>query len=259
MSLLSAIYWGAFTLVLLIAPLITRLICKKGKLEKQNFRGEAIPAVVGITPLLVGLCGYAIEGKWPLFLCVLAFGTLGFCDDKWGDRSVGGFRGHLGALRGGKLTTGAIKLLGGGIAALVCAYLVDGLRLMLPLDAMLIALAANTINLLDLRPGRALFAFFCLATPVAFARPDLIISPLLGALREVLADTQGKAMLGDTGANLLGAVAGLALVVAMPAWARLLILALLITLNLVAERVSLSQKIQTTPWLRWIDSKLGVR
>jgi UDP-GlcNAc:undecaprenyl-phosphate/decaprenyl-phosphate GlcNAc-1-phosphate transferase len=124
---------------------------------------------------------------------------------------------------------------------------------------MLIALAANTINLLDLRPGRALFAFFCLATPVAFTFPDLIISPLLGALREVPDDTKGKAMLGDTGANLLGAVAGLALVVAMPAWARLLILALLITLNLVAERVSLSQKIQTTPWLRWIDSKLGVR
>jgi UDP-GlcNAc:undecaprenyl-phosphate/decaprenyl-phosphate GlcNAc-1-phosphate transferase len=258
-NLLSAIYWVAFTLLLLFAPLITRYICKKAKLEKQNFQGQTIPAVAGITPFLVGMTGYAIEGKWPLFLCILAFGTLGFCDDKWGDRSIGGFRGHLGALRKGKLTTGAIKLLGGGIAALVCVYLVDGIRLMLPFDAMLVALAANTINLLDLRPGRALFAFFCLATPVAFTFPELIISPLLGALREVEDDTQGRAMLGDTGANLLGAAAGLALVVALPAWGRLLVLVLLITLNLVAERISISQKIQATPWLRWIDSKLGAR
>jgi UDP-GlcNAc:undecaprenyl-phosphate/decaprenyl-phosphate GlcNAc-1-phosphate transferase len=72
-------------------------------------------------------------------------------------------------------------------------------------------------------------------------------------------DTQGRAMLGDTGANLLGGVAGLALVVAMPVWVRLAVLVLLLALNLAAERVSLSQKISTTPWLRWIDSKLGVR
>jgi UDP-GlcNAc:undecaprenyl-phosphate/decaprenyl-phosphate GlcNAc-1-phosphate transferase len=258
-NLLSALYWVTFTLLLWLAPLITRWLCRKIGLEKSNFRGERIPASVGLTPFLLAIVGYAIQGKWPLFLCALSFGILGFCDDRWGDRSTGGFRGHLNALRQGKITTGAIKLLGGGVTALICVYLVEGIRLMLPIDALLVALAANTINLLDLRPGRALFGFFLLAIPSVFTFPELIISPLLGAVREVPDDTQGRAMLGDTGSNLLGAVAGLALVVALPAWGRLLILMLLLSLNLLAERVSLTQKIAETPWLRAIDSKLGVR
>ena len=260
MNVTSALGWIAFTIVLLIAPLLTRWFCKRVGLEKKNFRGDIIPAASGLTPLFVGLTGYALGGKWPLFWCILAFGVLGFIDDKWGDRSTGGFRGHITALfQQKKITTGMIKLLGGGLTALVCVYSIEGVRIALPMDILLIGLAANTINLLDLRPGRALFAFFLLSTPVAFTYPELILPSLLGALREVQDDCKGGAMLGDTGANLLGAAAGLSLVVALPPWQRGIILLLLLAFNLLAERVSISQKINETPWLRAIDSKLGIR
>ena len=66
-------------------------------------------------------------------------------------------------------------------------------------------------------------------------------------------------MLGDTGANLLGALAGLAAVVCLAVPGRIVLLLLLLTLNVVAERVSISRVIASTPWLCALDRRLGVR
>jgi len=300
---------AVFVFLLAFAPLASRLLCRAFGLVRPNFRGEAIPASVGLTFLLVAgvfygvLSGGAsgnsgdIRAFAPLFLLVaLGFGVLGLIDDVWGARADGGgFRAHLKQAARGKLTTGFIKLLGGGVIALLAAYWAGGMHyrdalwqwsrpspLLVCADAALIALAANAMNLLDTRPGRATFGFAIMLAPVVvvvapLARvlltagggasggaipvpPVALLAPLILAVAlEWLPDARARAMMGDVGSNLLGALAGLALVVTLPLSARLVSLALLFALNAQSERVSLNAVIERTPWLRAIDRALGVR
>src|SRR5205823_3537568 len=94
------------------------------------------------------------------FAVVVGFGGLGFLDDWFGDRSATGIRGHIRALTRGKVTTGLVKAVGGLALGLLVARFVQ--RQSWPdavLNGLVIALAANSVNLLDLRPGRACAAF----------------------------------------------------------------------------------------------------
>jgi UDP-N-acetylmuramyl pentapeptide phosphotransferase/UDP-N-acetylglucosamine-1-phosphate transferase len=60
-------------------------------------------------------------------------------------------------------------------------------------------------------------------------------------------------MLGDTGANALGAVLGLALVERRPTRTRLALLTVVAALTLASEKVSFTKVIESTPVLREID------
>jgi UDP-N-acetylmuramyl pentapeptide phosphotransferase/UDP-N-acetylglucosamine-1-phosphate transferase len=246
-----------------LVPPLVRVLCRRLKLIRRNFQGHQIPAAVGLTPLLLWILALALTGVTTISCGAAGFGILGLVDDLWGSRAVGGFRGHIGALLRGKPTTGSLKLVGGGLLALWMAGTQDRAAVWVAVDALLIALAANALNLLDLRPGRALAGFGLLSLPTLLTgRPDaaLFLAPaLLGAVIEYPADRRGRAMLGDTGSNLLGAAAGAAAVLALPPLGRLALLLVLFGLNLAAERVSLSAVIEGTPWLKAIDRRLGVR
>lgn len=260
-----------FLIVVLVARRVSRALCRLLQREKPNFRGDRIPASAGLTHLLTASVAYAVPvwpeplRRWSLLFgfVALCFGLLGFADDLWGSRAVGGFRGHIRALLQGRPTTGSVKLVGGGLAALVAAILVDGFRPSALLDAAVIALGANTLNLLDVRPGRAQFGFALLcAAPLvgggsaAFA---LLAPLLLSAGAEWRDDARARAMMGDTGSNLLGACAGLAACLFLPFWSRAVLLVFLIALNLASERFSFTALIERTPWLRALDRHLGVR
>ena len=83
--------------------------------------------------------------------------------------------------------------------------------------------------------------------------------PVVGAAAGLLpADLGERLMLGDTGANLLGAVLGLAVVLETSRPVRTVVLIVLIVLNLASERVSFSAVIDRTPGLRQLD-RLGRR
>ena len=92
---------------------------------------------------------------------IAGFGLLGLLDDTLGNRQIKGLRGHFqAAFRERKITTGFIKAVGGGLLALLLAYrFTPSSPLLMLLDAALIALCANAINLFDLRPGRACGVF----------------------------------------------------------------------------------------------------
>ncbi|HZO89509.1 MAG TPA: hypothetical protein VFB38_14370 [Chthonomonadaceae bacterium] len=267
-------------LVLLLAlpPLIGWLLRRCGRLE-ANFRGERIPQSYGLVILLwAGTMLTLAAALFPAdrreiltwLIAVVGFGTLGFVDDTWGDRCIKGLRGHFrAALRGRTFTTGFLKAVGGALLALGLGFRCYPVNPALALlAAALIALSANVINLLDLRPGRA-GAVFLLGAALLLAYSFRTgahagVPPLLYvALPTLLVyerDARARVMMGDVGSNLLGACLGLALA-ASPAspWTKLIALLGLVGLHLLAERASLTALIEKNPTLRALDRLTGVR
>jgi UDP-N-acetylmuramyl pentapeptide phosphotransferase/UDP-N-acetylglucosamine-1-phosphate transferase len=195
-------------------------------------------------------------------------GVVGGYDDLAGARPDQardkGLAGHLAALRAGRLSTGAVKVVGIGAAAAVAAVLtrrgrgapalVDGV-----LTTGLVAGTANLVNLLDLRPGRALKAAAILGTPLALGPGGGLAAGALGAGAALIpADLNEEIMLGDAGANALGALLGVALAARTGPAGRAVALAVLAGLTAASEKVSFTKVIQDTPWLRAID-ELGRR
>jgi UDP-GlcNAc:undecaprenyl-phosphate GlcNAc-1-phosphate transferase len=214
---------------------------------------------------------FAIDGL--PFLLVIGALLLGMADDTFGSAADKGYSGHLSALFHGRLTTGALKLIGIGLlAALSLApdfgsvdtpiWIVVGEW---ALQVLAIALTANLINLTDLRPGRALKVYSLLGVVgcvLIGVSSGWSIVPLLAlaTFGPVLAvwgfDVGERGMLGDAGANAAGVFVGWVLANALVAWwwalAAYVVLAL--ALNLLSERFSFSAVIDKTPFLSSLDA-----
>lgn len=220
-------------------------------------------------------------------LALVAF-ALGLVDDAYGSSAARGFKGHLTAMARGRLTTGGMKLLGISLASYIAALVLsigtsDSSQLTLapflwalPAGAG-IALTSNFINLTDLRPGRALKAYSLLAAlgvvssalGLSWMLPPGYGSPAMRAayVAVVLAfyafgpvfavwryDLGEQGMLGDAGANPMGAVAGLLVVAGLPPWGTVAYFALMLALNLASERVSFSRVIESSAFLSRVDA-----
>ncbi len=237
-------------------------------LRKPNYLGRRLPSGAGLLFPVVGLLGVVASGldpreKWAALTALGGFGALGLVDDLFAaGHQARGLRGHLRALLRGRATTGAIKAIGGIIAGVVVGVLLDGgTPWLAAVDALLVALSANSVNLLDLRPGRALKGFLLLTLVAASAAPDtlrLLCPVVAAAIVSAPSDLAGRAMMGDVGANVLGAAAGLGLVLALPPWARIGAVAVLIVFHIVCERQSLTEIIERNWLLRYLD-QLGTR
>lgn len=247
--------------------------------ERTNHRGEPVsllggPAVAAGV-LVGGLVGApsARDGA-ALAVATTSATAFGLVDDLTEDREGTvrkGLRGHLGALARGEVTTGGLKVLGIGAGALLAAALSrphDRLparrgaavvtRLAdVAVDGALIAASANLVNLLDLRPGRALKASAIAAAPagVLGGRAGGPAAAVLGAVvAELPDDLAERDMLGDSGANAVGAVLGTVAVQGCPRPVRLALLAGVVALTVASEKVSFTQVIARTPVLRELDA-----
>jgi len=227
--------------------------------------GPALAAGLAGAALGAGVLGGAPRTGVASAVATLGAGAAGLHDDlheEPADRRKG-LRGHLGALREGRVTTGAAKIAGIGASALVAALLVDrgrpsrraARRLVdVVVDTALVAGSANLVNLLDLRPGRALKAGAATSVALAAAGQGLAATPALGpVLTAVTADLEEDDMLGDAGANALGAHLGVA-ATGLPLPARAALVAGVVGLTLASERVSFSAVIERTPVLAAVDA-----
>jgi hypothetical protein len=266
----------AIAVALLIVPAGVRGLGDAG-LVRENYRGARLAFPLGAvlaTAALVALAPLAFLNdrgdldllapglrQWMPYLLGVAF--LGFLDDSLGRGEAAGaprgWRGHARALRAGSLSTGAVKALG---ALALAAYVVSGRGLeswRYLADVALLILATNLFNLLDLRPGRAekgmalLGAGLCLGawTIAPIELLGIFAGPVLVGAWFTLRE---RAMLGDTGSNLVGAVAGVWLLTTLGADARLIALAAVAGLTIYGELRSISVAIDSVPPLRWLDS-----
>ena len=266
----------------ILAPALLRTLAGAGHV-RLNYRDRALPFPFGVLTLaaalltLIPLMLLAVLASaevfypelWPVAVYALGVLALGLIDDMLGERgprepggersSPRGWRGHGSALLRGELSTGALKAAGSlGLALLAMSRLglSDGRWL---LAVAVLVLATNAFNLLDLRPGRSSKAFVLLGLGLGigaggprqlwalglFAAPALVAG---------LYDLRERAMLGDTGANLLGALAGLWLVLALSGAGQVIALILLAALTVYGELRSISGFVERTPGLRHLDS-----
>jgi hypothetical protein len=205
-----------------------------------------------------------------------AAGLAGLLDDLKGDGSAKGLKGHFRRLAHGQVTTGLIKLAVLAGAGVVFAVLNDapaasgtkgrsgrggqsgvvGRVAKIGVDAAVVAGAANLINLLDLRPGRALKAAGVPAAVLGLApgAGGEMAAGIAGAVAAAAPSDLGeRTMLGDCGANSLGAALGVALVRSLPMGGRVVAAIGIGGLILASEKVSFTKVIAGNPTLRRLD------
>ncbi len=253
---------------------------------RRNYRNHELPTGAGVAVAAAVLAVEAAKalggslgvGDTPVLtsartltmMAVVGFTLLGLADDLGAVGTTRGFAGHLHSIVTGSSSTGGIKLIGGGLLALVLAgpsgqlggASPGALGLMrLLVDGAVIALSANLANLFDRAPGRVIkvsaLMFAMLSIPVALVRSAsglgavaVVMGAALGTLPSDLHETS---MLGDTGSNALGASLGLGVVLMCVPWVRVVVLVGLLVINLASERVSFSTVIDAVAPLRALD------
>lgn len=266
----------SFAVALAIVPAGIRALREAG-LTRPNYRRRELAFPLGavlVAASLVALAPLAVLDdradidlldpelrRWFAYAIGVAF--LGLFDDAIGrGHSAGaprGWRGHARAVARGELSTGAIKAVG---ALALAAYATSGLGRQsfgYLTDLALLLLATNFINLVDLRPGRAektlllLGAGLCLGywTLAPLELLGLFVGPVLVGMWFSLRE---EAMLGDTGSNLIGALAGIWLLVTLPDTGRVIALVVLVLLTIYGEFRSISATIDRVPPLKSLDS-----
>src|SRR5215207_2167993 len=246
-------------------------------LQRANYRGRrpAFPlGAVLVAASLVALAPLApLDDRADLdlldpelrrwFAYVVGVAFLGLLDDAIGRGadagSPRGWRGHARSVLAGELSTGAVKAVG---TLALAAYATSGLgreSLDYLVDLALLLLATNMANLLDLRPGRAEKALFLVGAGLCLAYWTVEPLELLGLfLGPVIVGAwftlHERAMLGDSGSNVVGAVIGVWLVTTLSDPARYWALGILVALTLYGEFRSISSAIERVPVLRQLDS-----
>jgi UDP-N-acetylmuramyl pentapeptide phosphotransferase/UDP-N-acetylglucosamine-1-phosphate transferase len=255
----------------LVTSRVTAHLAAGAPLHARNYRGLEIPAACGMAVVL-GLLAGAAAVALPLVrrdavaavasfaVVAVGFGLLGLWDDIATVPHERGWKVHLAALGRGTPTTGAIKLVGGAAFAFVVTA-PSGLSFWRTLHlAALIAMSANLFNLLDVRPGRAgKFALVaivpCLVASLAGGSvvwvPLLVLAAAIGSFLPF--DLRERAMLGDVGANAIGAAVGAGVITTGSFAVELAVLVVLVAAHLVADKPGLSRLIDATPPLAALD------
>jgi UDP-N-acetylmuramyl pentapeptide phosphotransferase/UDP-N-acetylglucosamine-1-phosphate transferase len=236
---------------------------------RTNYRGREVSLLAG-PALAVAAAATAVAGApepataLAAATAVLGSAAVGRYDDVAGQRpeqrADKGFAGHARALAAGRVSAGLVKVAGVGAASLLAARIGGAGRVgRRPMDTVVaagvIAGTANLVNLLDFRPGRALKAGLAFGVPLLAGRHGAVAAGPVGAAAALLPDDLAeRVMLGDAGANALGAALGVRLAAGLGPRGRLVALAALVALTAASERVSFSRVIESTPGLRELDT-----
>jgi UDP-N-acetylmuramyl pentapeptide phosphotransferase/UDP-N-acetylglucosamine-1-phosphate transferase len=263
-------FFTAMFAAFLIAPPALRLLAG-GSLARENYRGRVLACPLGVVIVAAALCALiplAVaeqaaggvlrpELGW-IAVYVLGVAFLGLADDALADRARG-WRGHAAALRRGELSTGALKAVGAAGLALYAMARPGAGATRFVLGAAVLVLATNAFNLLDLRPGRACKAFVVLGAGLTLGSGDLVplwaVGLFAGPVLVVgLYDVRELGLLGDTGANAVGALAGAWLVLTLSDAGLVVALVVLVAITAYGEFRSISDLVDRTPGLRHLDS-----
>jgi hypothetical protein len=197
------------------------------------------------------------RGTIEILAAILLVFTGGLLDDVYPRRLHGVVR-HFRELLRGRVTSGIVKMGTATLAAAAFGVATHQSGLRLALGIPFVAGAANLWNLLDVAPGRAIKWFLpAAAVPLALGPTKgfalFEAAALGGAVVALLFDLAEVAMLGDSGAYVLGFVAGAGLFLRLSTPWVAVGLVVVVALHVLAETVTLSRIIRGFPPLRWLD------
>ncbi|CAG7642047.1 hypothetical protein ACFQI7_11390 [Paenibacillus allorhizosphaerae] len=274
---------AALTAILLLAAGTVLLpgylrFMQEHRLVEVNYRGESIPTACGLFLLLVLLIGYLLQkltgwttlpSEAEFVLAAVLVGVAGLLDDLIGDKKTKGIANHWRAwLQRGMPSTAVVKAAAAGAAGILLFAGSAASSIEMILHVLLLLLTTNAVNLMDVRPGRALkFYYLQLALLLAAASfGSSAVDPLYSGLGWVFllpitagaavltyADVKGRAMLGDTGANVLGFTLGCGWVWYASVAAQMTLILLLLGLHALTWKRSLTRMIEGNRWLSFID------
>lgn len=274
--------WFVFLAVYMIIgvtllPGVVQFLMHHG-VTTENYKSENIPVGMGIflgIMLIIYLLmieitlhfftfihfvqTFEMQTLYSYIIALIVILFLGWLDDTVGDKEIKGFSGHWKKWKDDNIiTTGLLKIWVTGFMAswMVIETFENVLTSILKLA--IIVLMTNAMNLLDLRPGRTLKAFFILCTALfisgtLFPSVEYILPVVISALIIFQKDLTAKIMLGDTGANFLGFALGFNISIFAPLWFQMIILILLISVHWIAVRSSITTLIEKHKLLYWLD------
>lgn len=241
-------------------------ILRNFNLVKVNYQGRETFAIGGVIiafsslllffvyPYFINRPGLMIEQL--LYLLVLV-AALGFLDDIAGSKEQQGFRGHFASFLSGCISTGFLKAIF-SLFTIILVILANGISSypLFFLDLGILLLMTNFLNLLDLRPARAIKFFLIVSLLPVIILPGLslyFIPVYMVIILYLPFELNSILMLGDTGANYLGALLGFSITFINNNFLKSLILIFLLMLTVISEKYSFTQFIERNKVLRYID------
>lgn len=254
-----------FIITKIISPLLVDCL-KNNNMIRKNYIGDNVISGMGLiifaSLLMLYSIGSIILSQMPsivfLFGCTIVT-LIGLLDDIWGDNLNKGLKGHFKALLQGSITTGCIKAIVGLMTAALISRTFSSNLAQLLLNTSIVALNINSINLFDLRPGRAvkyfLFSIAIVTSILGINNSTIWLFGLLGSIIYYAPlDLQGKVMLGDTGSNLLGFILGYYMALIPSDIFKLFCLIYLVVIHWYSEKKSISSLIAEVRVLWYLDS-----
>lgn len=254
-----------------------------------NWLGDFLPTGSGVLyifynlPIRVSLVMVDMFGQkengWYLVQSLMIDGVLalgvwiGWYDDVYGDRRIKSIRAHLHVLwTKGVLTSGIIKLITMPLIGALIGYIhrlntvtVTGWDIVVPMavSALLASVLTHVMNLLDVRPLRAVKGWLLLSFPLLLwvflingRRERWLDVWLFAAFLIAMSalEARRRLIIGDAGAILLGLWLTYMIVSELGTIVQLTIALIGIPIILYAEAFSLSRFIEKHPILRAIDA-----
>lgn len=264
------LFFVGASVTLLSIPLLSGMLKSSGML-RPNYRGEKIPVSMGICfiPALIInstillYCNVDIIRLFRIYILLFAIMSMcfaGIIDDSIGNRDVTGLKGHFKSLLKGKLTTGGFKALLGGLVGLLITVSISKSISYILVGTLVIALSTNFMNLLDLRPGRAIKVYILISIIIFIFSSVFEKEVMMLILPAVVAyfyyDLKAMAMMGDAGSNVLGISIGVFIVTSFDLKVQIFYLAILVAIHIIGEKFSITKLIENNHILNYID-KLG--
>lgn len=267
-----------YIIMLLVGMLVTYVVMPffrnmliDSNVIRPNYKKDMIPVSMGLVFLptivinAIILIYFTKNFNDLVYVFLYIFGLMSMClvgilDDIIGNRDVSGLKGHFKSLLKGTLTTGGFKALFGGFVGLTISVAISKDIVDILINTLIIALSTNLMNLLDLRPGRAIKVYLLIAIILLLTLSGYPKGLLFILLPSVLIyfrdDLKAKAMMGDTGSNVLGISIGILVAIGYTQPIRLGWLAFLVFIHILTEKYSLTKIIENNKVLNFID-RLG--
>lgn len=257
-------------LVTIMTIPFTKEMLLSANITGKNYKGDIIPVGMGITFIPVIIINAIvfnylfgndsnIQQLLLVFLTgIMTMAAIGLIDDLIGNRDTLGFKGHIKSLLKGKLTTGGLKAIIGGLIALLIGGLFSFHIVEIVVNALIIALFTNLINLLDLRPGRALKGFLSISIlliiiGLAMEVRIILVSIIAYVIGYFPQDIKARSMMGDVGSNTLGITLGIVTVISYTMATKYIVLGLLVLIHIITEKYSLTEIIKKNSILNFLD------